>query len=59
MLEPFSRVLFMEAGKQLNRKASAKFARWQARIDRPVPKRVRPDIRPHPWLYDDDPEGDE
>lgn len=58
-LSPFSHVLFMEAGKQLNRRASKRFALRQAHIGRPFPKRERPDLRPHPWLYDDDPEGDE
>ena len=51
-LAPFSRVLFMEAAKGLNRKASARFARYQARIGRPVP-RSSTDRRPDPGTLDD------
>lgn len=53
-LAPFARVLFMEAAKGLNRRASAKFARRQAQLGRPVPKRVAPTDRPAPWLYDNE-----
>jgi hypothetical protein len=51
-LEPFSSALFMEASKNLNRKASAKFARYQSRIGRPVP-RSSTDRRPDPGTLDD------
>jgi hypothetical protein len=53
-LAPFARLLFMEANKQLNRKASAKFARYQARVGRPVPRSAT-DRRPDPGTR----EGDE
>jgi hypothetical protein len=51
-IEPFARLLFMEAAKGLNRKASARFARYQARIGRPVP-RSSTDRRPDPGTLDD------
>jgi hypothetical protein len=51
-LEPFASALFMEASKNLNRKASAKFARYQSRIGRPVP-RSSTDRRPDPGTLDD------
>ena len=51
-LEPFASALFMEAAKNLNRKASAKFARYQSRIGRPVP-RSWTDRRPDPGTLDD------
>ena len=51
-LAPFARLLFMEAAKGLNRKASARFARYQARIGRPVP-RSSTDRRPDPGTLDD------
>ena len=51
-LEPFARALFMEAAKNLNRKASARFARYQSRIGRPVP-RSSTDRRPDPGTLDD------
>ena len=36
-LEPFNRLLFITAARALNRKASARFARRQTYIGRPVP----------------------
>jgi hypothetical protein len=51
-LEPFASALFMEAAKNLNRKASARFARYQSRIGRPVP-RSSTDRRPDPGTLDD------
>ena len=54
LLNPFARLLFMEANRNLNRKASAKFARYQARVGRPVPRSAT-DRRPDPGTW----EGDE
>lgn len=54
MLEPFSRVLFLEAAKGLNKRSSARFAARQARLGRPVPKGPH-DPRPDPGTV----EGDE
>lgn len=55
-LYPFARVLGMESAKQLNKRASAKFARYQNRIGRPVPKSWA-DRTPDPGTWaDDDPE---
>ena len=54
-LDAFSRLLFMEANKQLNRKASAKFARYQARVGRPVPRSAT-DRRPDPGTLDNEPD---
>jgi hypothetical protein len=51
-IEPFAKLLFLEAAKGLNRKASARFARYQARIGRPVP-RSSTDLRPDPGTLDD------
>lgn len=51
-LAPFARLLFMEANKGLNRKASAKRARWAAHIGRPFPRSVT-DLRPDPGTLDD------
>jgi hypothetical protein len=51
-LEPFASALFMEAAKNLNRKASARFARYQSRIGRPVPRSLT-DRRPDPGTLDD------
>jgi hypothetical protein len=51
-LKPFASALFMEAAKNLNRKASARFARYQSRIGRPVP-RSSTDRRPDPGTLDD------
>jgi hypothetical protein len=46
----------MTAAKGLNRKASARFARRQFRIGRPVPRSAA-DLRPDPGTLDkDDPE---
>lgn len=46
-LEPFNRLLFITAARALNRKASARFARRQAHIGRPVPRSAA-DPRPDP-----------
>jgi len=55
-LNPLSRVLFMEAAKALNKRASAKRARWAAHIGRPFPRSAT-DRRPDPGTLDDlDPE---
>ena len=55
-LDPFARLLFLEAAKGLNRKASARFARRQAYLGRPVP-RSSTDRRPDPGTLDErDPE---
>jgi len=51
-LKPFARLLFMEANKQLNRKASAKRARWAASTGRPFPRSAT-DTRPDPGTLDD------
>lgn len=51
-LSPFSQVLFMEAAKVLNRRASANFARRRTAIGLPFPKRTPPDLRPPPGYYD-------
>lgn len=50
-LSPFSRLLFMEAAKALNKRASANFARRQFRIGRPVPRSWE-DRTPDPGVYD-------
>jgi hypothetical protein len=42
----------MEANKQLNRKASAKRARWATYTGRPFPRSAT-DIRPDPGTLDD------
>lgn len=52
-LAPFGRVLFLEAAKGLNRKASAKRARWATYTGRPFPRSAT-DTRPDPGLYDGD-----
>jgi hypothetical protein len=52
-LKPFARVLFMEANKGMNRRASAKRARWVARLGRPFPRSAT-DLRPDPGTLDDD-----
>jgi hypothetical protein len=55
-LEPFANALFMEAAKNLNRKASAKRARWATYTGRPFPRSAT-DLRPDPGTLDDgDPE---
>jgi hypothetical protein len=55
-LEPFAIALFMEANKVLNRKASAKRARWATYTGRPFPRSAT-DLRPDPGTLDDgDPE---
>ena len=52
-LNPFASVLFMEAAKHLNRKASAKRARWATYTGRPFPRSAT-DQRPDPGVLDDD-----
>ena len=55
-LNPFSKLLFMEAARLLNRRASAKFARRQSYLGRPVPKSWT-DRAPDPGTWEDgDPE---
>ena len=51
-LDPFARLLFMEAAKGLNRKASAKRARWATYTGRPFPRSAT-DTRPDPGTLDD------
>lgn len=46
-LAPFSRLLFIAAARGLNKRASARFARYQAKIGRPVPRSAT-DPRPDP-----------
>ena len=60
-IEPFTGTLgspdhlaWMKECEGLNRKASARFARRQSQLGRPVPKRIPPDSRPAPWLYDNE-----
>jgi len=52
-LTPFARLLFCEANKQLNRRASAKRARWATYTGRPFPRSAT-DQRPDPGVLDDD-----
>ena len=52
-IAPFAALLFMEAAKGLNKRASAKFARYQHRIGRPVPRSWE-DRRPDPGTLDID-----
>jgi len=54
-LNAFARLLFMEAAKGLNRRASAKFARRQFRVGRPVPRSAT-DRRPDPGTLDNEPD---
>jgi hypothetical protein len=51
-LEPFSLLLGIASARALNRKASAKRARWAAHIGRPFPRSVT-DLRPDPGTLDD------
>lgn len=51
-LNPFASVLFMEAARGLNRKASAKRARWATYTGRPFPRSAT-DRRPDPGTLDD------
>lgn len=51
-LDAFSRLLFMEANRGLNRKASAKRARWATYTGRPFPRSAT-DTRPDPGTLDD------
>ena len=51
-LNPFASVLFMEAAKALNRKASAKRARWATYTGRPF-TRSATDTRPDAGTLDD------
>lgn len=52
-LNPLASVLFMEAAKGLNRKASAKRARWAAYLGRPF-RLSNADPRPDPGTYDNE-----
>jgi hypothetical protein len=52
LLNPFARLLFMEANKGLNRKASAKRARWATYTGKPFPRSAT-DTRPDPGTLDD------
>lgn len=54
-LNPFSKLLFMEAARLLNRRASAKRARWTAYLGRPF-RLSNADPRPDPGTYDNEPE---
>lgn len=55
-LAPFAHLLFVEANKGLNRKASAKRARWATLTGRPFPRSAT-DQRPDPGTLDErDPE---
>jgi len=54
-LDPFALALFITAARSLNRKASAKFARRQFRIGRPVPRSAT-DLRPDPGTLDNEPD---
>ncbi len=54
-LDPFARLLFLEAAKGLNRKASARFARRQAYLGRPVPQSAT-DRRPDPGTLHNEPD---
>jgi hypothetical protein len=51
-LAPFARLLFMEANKGLNRRASAKRARWATYTGRPFPRSAT-DTRPDPGTLND------
>jgi hypothetical protein len=51
-LEPFSRLLFMEAARSLNKRASAKRARWATYTGKPFPRSAT-DRRPDPGTLDD------
>ena len=55
VLNPFARLLFMEANKGLNRKASAKRARWATYTGRPFPRSAT-DLRPDPGTLDNEPD---
>ena len=56
LLNPFAWLLFMEANRGLNRKASAKRARWATYTGRPFPRSAT-DLRPDPGTLDErDPE---
>jgi len=51
-IEPFAKLLFLEAAKGLNRRASAKRARWATYTGRPFPRSAT-DTRPDPGTLDD------
>lgn len=51
-LAPFAKLLFLEAAKGLNRRASAKRARWATYTGRPFPRSAT-DTRPDPGTLDD------
>jgi hypothetical protein len=53
-LNPFAALLFMEAARGLNKRASAKRARWAAHIGRPFRLSLS-DPRPDPGVYDNEP----
>jgi hypothetical protein len=52
-LEPFAVLLGVAAARALNRKASAKRARWATMIGRPFPRSAT-DLRPDPGTLDDE-----
>lgn len=52
-------VAFMRRSKATNSAWVRKRRVHVAEQGRPWPDRTPPDVRPAPWLYDDDPEGDE
>jgi hypothetical protein len=52
LLNPFAHLLFMEAAKGLNRRASAKRARWATYTGIPFPRSAT-DTRPDPGTLDD------
>lgn len=54
-LTPFARLLFCEANKAMNRRASAKRARWATYIGRPFPRSAT-DRRPDPGTLDNEPD---
>jgi hypothetical protein len=51
-LTPLAHLLFMEANKGLNRKASAKRARWATYTGKPFPRSAT-DTRPDPGTLDE------
>lgn len=52
LLNPFALALFITAARGLNRKASAKRARWATYTGRPFPRSAT-DTRPDPGTLDD------
>lgn len=57
-IAPFSKALFLTAAAGLNRKASARRARWAAKTGRPFPKGPY-DPSPDPGTIEGDAEADE